>query len=201
MCPSVRWKRFDNNVSDVGVLRVAAGFVDSANTIAQRGPIGNTPRPSVVLLSAVDLAGTAGTRLRRGVRINAGAVGAGTSGGLLGCVTRTHFICHCERPSTSSARAGISMRLNTRRRTAVATTTRLPRYARNDKVRTHEGQRRIDGGRTSVWDESGHIHRARPRTRRCVGGRLARQRAHRVPGRQHYWFQIQGLLQVRGEIV
>ncbi len=28
----------------------------------------------------------------------------------------------------------ISLRLNTLRRTAVATTTRLPRYARNDKV-------------------------------------------------------------------
>ena len=34
----------------------------------------------------------------------------------------------------------ISIRLNTRRRTAVATTTRLPRYARNDKVGTHESQ-------------------------------------------------------------
>ena len=32
----------------------------------------------------------------------------------------------------------IAMRLNTRRRTAVATTTRLPRYARNDKVGTRE---------------------------------------------------------------
>ena len=47
------------------------------------------------------------------------------------------LICHCERPSTGSGRAGISMRLNTRRRTAVATTTGLPRYARNDKVDTH----------------------------------------------------------------
>ena len=201
MCPSVRWKRFDNNVSDVGVLRVAAGFVDSANTIAQRGPIGNTPRPSVVLLSAVDLAGTAGTRLRRGVASTQEQSELERQAAYSAASRVPIFICHCERPSTSSARAGISMRLNTRRRTAVATTTRLPRYARNDKVRTHEGRRRIDGGRTSVWDESGHIHRARPRTRRCVGGRLARQRAHRVPGRQHYWFQIQGLLQVRGEIV
>ena len=33
----------------------------------------------------------------------------------------------------------ISMRLNTRRRTAVATATGLPRYARNDKVGAHEG--------------------------------------------------------------
>ena len=33
----------------------------------------------------------------------------------------------------------ISMRLNTRRGTAVATVTRLPRYARNDKVGTHVG--------------------------------------------------------------
>ena len=32
----------------------------------------------------------------------------------------------------------ISMRLNTRRRTAVARATRLPRYARNDKVGTDE---------------------------------------------------------------
>ena len=31
----------------------------------------------------------------------------------------------------------MSMRLNTRRRTAVATTTGLPRYARNDKVVAH----------------------------------------------------------------
>ena len=31
-----------------------------------------------------------------------------------------------------------SMRLNTCRRTAVATATRLPRYARNDKVGTRE---------------------------------------------------------------
>ena len=33
-----------------------------------------------------------------------------------------------------SNHVAISMRLNTRRRTAVATATRLPRYARNDKV-------------------------------------------------------------------
>ena len=32
----------------------------------------------------------------------------------------------------------ISMRLNTTRRTAVATATGLPRYARNDKVGTHD---------------------------------------------------------------
>ena len=38
----------------------------------------------------------------------------------------------------------ISMRLNTRRRTAVATATRLPRYARNDKVGMHEGLNSID---------------------------------------------------------
>ena len=44
---------------------------------------------------------------------------------------------HCERPSTGSGRAGISMRLSTRRRTAVATATGLPRCARNDKVGTH----------------------------------------------------------------
>ena len=201
MFPSVRWKRFDHNVSDVGVLRVAAGLVDSANTIAQRGPIGNTPQLLVVLLSAVDLAGTAGTRLRRGFALTQEQSEMERQAAYSAASCALIFICHCERPSTSSGRAGISMRLNTRRRTAVATTTRLPRYARNDKVRTHEGRRRIDGARASVWDESEHIHRARPRTRRCVGGRLARQRAHRVPGRQHYWLQIQGLLQVRGEIV
>ena len=47
------------------------------------------------------------------------------------------------------------MRLNTRRRTAVATMTRLPRYARNDKVRTYEGRRRIDGGRALVGPSRG----------------------------------------------
>ena len=53
---------------------------------------------------------------------------------------RTHFVVasstalirHCEEHSD----VAISMRLNTRRRTAVATTTGLPRYARNDKVGT-----------------------------------------------------------------
>ena len=106
MFPSVRWKRFDNNVSDVGVLRVAAGFVDSANTIAQRGPIGNTPRPSVVLLSAVDLTGSAGTRLRRAVRINAGAVRDGTSGGLLGGVRRTHLHLSLRAPFDKLRKSG-----------------------------------------------------------------------------------------------
>ncbi len=49
-------------------------------------------------------------------------------------------IRHCEEHGD----VAISMRLNTRRQTAVATTTRLPRYARNDKgeyadnVGTHE---------------------------------------------------------------
>ncbi len=38
----------------------------------------------------------------------------------------------------------ISMRLNPRRRTAVATATRLPRYARNDKVGTHEQHKFVD---------------------------------------------------------
>ncbi len=38
----------------------------------------------------------------------------------------------------------ISLRLNTRRRTAVATTTRLPRYARNDKAGTHETIQTLD---------------------------------------------------------
>ena len=39
----------------------------------------------------------------------------------------------------------ISMRLNIRQRTAVATATRLPRYARNDKVGTHEVSARVAG--------------------------------------------------------
>ena len=38
----------------------------------------------------------------------------------------------------------ISLRLHTRRRIAVATTTRLPRYARNDKVGALEPGRRVD---------------------------------------------------------
>ena len=32
----------------------------------------------------------------------------------------------------------IALRLNTRQQTTIATATRLPRYARNDKVGTHE---------------------------------------------------------------
>ena len=47
------------------------------------------------------------------------------------------LVCHCEEHSD----VAISMRLHTRRRTPVATATRLPRYARNDKVGTHEVQR------------------------------------------------------------
>ena len=39
----------------------------------------------------------------------------------------------------------ISMWLKTRRRTVVATTTRLPRYARNDNVGTHSANRRCYG--------------------------------------------------------
>ena len=58
--------------------------------------------------------------------------------------------CHCEeRPviPSSSRDVAIWMRLNTRLRTAVATMTRLPRYARNDKVGTHEkvGTREMGG--------------------------------------------------------
>ena len=44
--------------------------------------------------------------------------------------------CHCEEHSD----VAISMALNTRRRNAVATTTRLPRFARNDKMGTRGGQ-------------------------------------------------------------
>ena len=47
------------------------------------------------------------------------------------------------------------MRLNTRRRTAVATTTRLARYPRNDKVRRYEGRGRIDGERALVGTSRG----------------------------------------------
>ena len=60
----------------------------------------------------------------------------GTAGSLVPAL-----ICHCEeRPliPSSSRDVAISLRLDTRRRTAVATATRLPRYARNDKVGTHE---------------------------------------------------------------
>ena len=48
--------------------------------------------------------------------------------------TDTPASCHCEEQSD----VAIPMRLDTRRRTAVATTTRLPRYARNDKAGTRE---------------------------------------------------------------
>ena len=51
-------------------------------------------------------------------------------------LTRTHLICHCEEHSE----VAFSIRLNTRRRTAFATATELPRYARNDKMGTHEGE-------------------------------------------------------------
>ena len=47
-------------------------------------------------------------------------------------LTRTHLICHCERRSTGSGPAGISVRLNTGGRTAVVAATGLPRYAHND---------------------------------------------------------------------
>ena len=61
-------------------------------------------------------------------------------------------ICRCEEHPLipgSSRDVAISMRLNTRRRTAVATTPGLPRYARNDKVGTHEAQELLDGGTIS----------------------------------------------------
>ena len=44
------------------------------------------------------------------------------------------LICHCEEHCD----VAISMRLNTYRRTAVASATGLPRSARNDKASTHE---------------------------------------------------------------
>ena len=53
----------------------------------------------------------------------------------------TALICHFEEQSD----VAIPMRLNTRRPTAVATATRLPRYARNDKVGTRERRNRIAG--------------------------------------------------------
>ena len=56
-------------------------------------------------------------------------------------VRASTLICHCEEhpliPS-SSRDVAILMRLYTRRRTAVATATGLPRYARNDKVGTRD---------------------------------------------------------------
>ena len=56
-------------------------------------------------------------------------------------VRASTLICHCEEhpliPS-SSRDVAISMRLDIGRRTAVATATRLPRYARNDKVGTRK---------------------------------------------------------------
>ena len=42
--------------------------------------------------------------------------------------------CHCEEHSD----VAISLRLNTRRQTTIATATGLPRYARNDKAGTRE---------------------------------------------------------------
>ena len=62
-------------------------------------------------------------------------------------LTRTHSICHCEeRPliPSSSRDVATAIRLNTRRRTAAATATGLPRYARNDKVGTHEAGGELD---------------------------------------------------------
>ena len=58
-------------------------------------------------------------------------------------LTLTHFFNMSLRGAqplmvSLSNHVAISMRLNTRRRTAVATATRLPRYARNDKVGTRE---------------------------------------------------------------
>ena len=57
-------------------------------------------------------------------------------------LTLTHFNLSLRgaqpRMVSLSNHVAISMRLNTRRRTAVTTATRLPRYARNDKVGTHE---------------------------------------------------------------
>ena len=53
----------------------------------------------------------------------------------------THLICHCEERlliASPSRDVAISMRLNTRRRSAVATLTRLPRHARNDQAGSHE---------------------------------------------------------------
>ena len=46
------------------------------------------------------------------------------------------LVCHCEERSD----VAISMKLYTRRRTAVASATRLPRCARNDKQGAHEAQ-------------------------------------------------------------
>ena len=79
----------------------------------------NTRRPPAVATT---------TRLPRYARNDTGGTHEA------GHVARTPLICHCEEHSD----VAISMRLNTRRRTAVAMTTRLPRYARNDTGGTHE---------------------------------------------------------------
>ena len=60
--------------------------------------------------------------------------------GKLQCHPRVSILtCHCEERSD----VGISMGLDTRRRTAVATATGSPRYARNDKATTREATPRL----------------------------------------------------------
>ena len=61
---------------------------------------------------------------------NASAIGRQAQ--VRGVLTRTHLICHRDVRSDLAT----SMRLDVRRLTAVATATRLPRYARNDRVGT-----------------------------------------------------------------
>ena len=72
------------------------------------------------------------TLVRGGRGENAGSTSAPPFDKIRMSLTGAHLICHCEERSD----VAILMTLNTGRRTAVATATRLPRYARNDKVGT-----------------------------------------------------------------
>ena len=72
-----------------------------------------------------------------------GREGGRTSSRVAPGIRASTLICHCEEHSD----VAISMGLNTHRRTAVATATGLPRYARNDKVGTHDWFRAYGVGR------------------------------------------------------
>ncbi len=74
---------------------------------------------------------------KAGIRQAGIRLGAGMTGGTIEPyrISRVPtLICHCEEHSD----VAISMRFNTRRRTAVATATKLPRRARHDKAGTPE---------------------------------------------------------------
>ena len=112
--------------------RKMPNFIRSGNAISGPPPAGN---------AGLHFRSFSNGRGIRSPRIYGHFAPHGMSCQSTGCATRAHFlICHCEEspviPSSSSDVA-ISMRLNTRRRTAAAKATELPRYARNDKVGTH----------------------------------------------------------------